>query len=68
MNNLITRFEEINMDDETNLSTSSKEKQIQCFPKKASTIAISNSSQSTQPIPINFHPSRENFTLILEEL
>ena len=68
MNNLITRFEEINMEDKTNSSTSSNEKQIQSLPKKASTIANSNSTQSAQSIPINFPPSRENFTLILEEL
>ena len=68
MNNLITQFEEINMEDENNLSTSSNEKQSDCLPKKVPTIANSNSTQSTQPIPINFPPSRENFTLVLEEL
>ena len=68
MNNLITQFEEINMEDENNLSTSSNEKQIDWLPKKVPTIANSNSTQSTQPIPINFPPSRENFTLVLEEL
>ena len=69
MNNLITQFEEINMEDESNLSTRSNDQQILCFPKNTSTqIASSNSSQWVQPITINFAPSRENFTLILEEL
>ena len=47
MNNLITQFEEINMEDESNLSTRSNDQQILCFTKNTSTqIAISNSSQS----------------------
>ena len=57
------------MEDEANLSTRSNDQQILCFTKNTSTqIAISNSSQSAQPSTINFAPSRENFTLILEEL
>ena len=71
MNNLIIAFEEINMEEENNSSTSSNEKQIQSLPKtslRQLAMANSNSTQSAQPISINFPPSRENFTLILEEL